>query len=407
MRNDIKTLINELTLEEKAALCSGLDSWHTFPIPRLGIPSIMMTDGPHGVRKEIEGESDDLLTAQSLPSTCYPTASALACSWDKELLFKLGEALGDECLAGDISILLGPGINIKRSPLCGRNFEYFSEDPLLAGELAAGFINGVQSKGVGTSLKHFAANNQETERMTTDTIVDERALREIYLTNFEIAVKNAKPWTLMCSYNKLLGEFCSESRHLLTEILREEWGFDGLVMSDWGAVNKRDDSIAAGLDLEMPTGGEDSINKITNAVKSGKLPESLLDTALERILELVFKGAENKTLTEYDAKAHHKLARRIAGESMVLLKNDGVLPLKKEGSLAVIGAFAKKPRIQGGGSSHINPTAMSIPLEEIEKAAEMLQTHGWLVAAGSNATVRGESSPKAWRIVRIGGKDEQ
>ena len=396
MRNDIKTLINELTLEEKAALCSGLDSWHTVPIPRLGIPSVMMTDGPHGVRKEIEGESDDLLTARSLPSTCYPTASALACSWDKELLFKLGEALGDECLAGDISILLGPGINIKRSPLCGRNFEYFSEDPLLAGELAAGFINGVQSKGVGTSLKHFAANNQETERMTTDTIVDERALREIYLTNFEIAVKNAKPWTLMCSYNKLLGEFCSESRHLLTEILREEWGFDGLVMSDWGAVNKRDDSIAAGLDLEMPTGGEDSINKITNAVKSGKLPESLLDTALERILELVFKGAENKTLTEYDAKAHHKLARRIAGESMVLLKNDSVLPLKKEGSLAVIGAFAKKPRIQGGGSSHINPTAMSIPLEEIEKAAgsgvELTYSQGYQLDEGDTVFGSGFAS---------------
>lgn len=369
MRNDIKKLISELTLEEKAALCSGLDSWHTVTIPRLGIPSIMMTDGPHGVRKEIEEGGDDLLTKQSSPAICYPTAAALACSWDTELLSKLGEALGDECLANDISILLGPGVNIKRSPLCGRNFEYFSEDPVLAGELSAGFINGVQSRGVGTSLKHFAANNQETERMTTDTIVDERTLREIYLTNFEIAVKTAKPWTLMCAYNKLQGEYCSESRRLLTEILREEWGFDGLVMSDWGAVNERDDGIFAGLDLEMPTGGEDSINKIISAVNSGKLPESALDTAVERILELVFKGAENKKIAYYDVDKHHELARRIAGECMVLLKNDGVLPLEKKGKLAVIGAFANKPRIQGGGSSHINPTSTDIPLEEIEKSA--------------------------------------
>ncbi|MBP8641342.1 MAG: glycoside hydrolase family 3 protein, partial [Oscillospiraceae bacterium] len=369
MQNDIKKLISELTLEEKAALCSGLDSWYTVPIPRLGIPSIMMTDGPHGVRKEYDGGGDDLLTKQSLPSICYPTAAALACSWDKELLFKLGEALGDECQANDISILLGPGVNIKRSPLCGRNFEYFSEDPFLAGELAAGFINGVQSRGVGTSLKHFAANNQETERMTTDTIVDERALREIYLTNFEIAVKDAKPWTLMCSYNKLFGEYCSENRRLLTEFLREEWGFDGLVMSDWGAINERADGIAAGLDLEMPTGGEDSINRIIEAVNSGKLPQHELDTAVERILKLVFKAAENKTIAEYDLDAHKQLARRLAGECMVLLKNDGILPLEKSGKLAVVGAFAKMPRIQGGGSSHINPESTAIPLEEIEISA--------------------------------------
>jgi len=369
MQNDIKKLISEMTLEEKASLCGGLDSWHTVPIARLGIPSIMMTDGPHGVRKEIEGVGDDLLTVKSLPATCFPTASALACSWDTELMFKLGEALGDECLAGDISILLGPGINIKRSPLCGRNFEYYSEDPFLVGNLAAGFINGVQSKGVGTSLKHFAANNQETERWTTDTVVDERTLREIYLTNFEIAVKTAKPWTLMCAYNKLGGKYCSENRRLLTEILRDEWGFDGLVMSDWGAVNERDDGVAAGLDLEMPTGGEDSINKIIAAVKSGELPESVLDTALGRILELVFKGEENKKITEYNRQEHHELARHIAASCAVLLKNDGALPLERKGSIAVIGAFAQNPRFQGGGSSHMNPTITSIPLDEIRKSA--------------------------------------
>ncbi len=369
MQINSKTLINELTLAEKAALCAGLDSWHTVPVPRLGIPSIMMTDGPHGIRKELYKDGDDLLTVQSQPATCYPTAAALACSWDTKLMFKLGEALGEECLASDVSILLGPGVNIKRSPLCGRNFEYFSEDPLLAGQLASGYINGVQSKGVGASLKHFAVNNQETSRMTTDTTIDERTLREIYLTNFEIAVKTAKPWTVMCAYNKLRGEYCSENGRLLTEILRDEWGFDGLVMSDWGAVNERDDGVVTGLDLEMPTGGEDSKNKIIAAVKSGKLPESVLDATIERILQLVFKCVENKQSTTYDVQAHHELARNIAGECAVLLKNEGALPLERNGKLAVIGAFAKKPRFQGGGSSHINPTITAIPLEEIIKSA--------------------------------------
>lgn len=370
MKKDIRKLASELTLEEKASLCAGLDSWHTVPIDRLGIPSIMMADGPHGVRKEMEEQGEDLLTKQSYPATCFPTAAALACSWDTELMYKLGQALGDECLASDISILLGPGVNIKRSPVCGRNFEYYSEDPLLSGELGTGFINGVQSKGVGTSLKHFAVNNQETARMTTDTVLDERALREIYLTNFEIAVKSAKPWTLMCAYNKLEGEYCSEHKRLLTDILRDEWGFDGLVMSDWGAVNERDDGVAAGLDLEMPTGGEDSLNKIITAVESGKLPENALDTAVERILKLAFMGDENKKENVvYDVQEHHELARKIAGECMVLLKNDGALPLKKRGSLAVVGAFAANPRIQGGGSSHMNPTIMAIPLEEIKKSA--------------------------------------
>ncbi len=369
MQNDIRKLIAELTLEEKASLCAGLDSWHTVPIDRLGIPSIMMADGPHGLRKEIENSGEDLLNKVSYPATCFPTAAALACSWDRELMYKLGSALARECLAGGVSILLGPGVNIKRSPLCGRNFEYYSEDPLLSGELAAGFIKGLQDKGVGVSLKHFAVNNQETARMTIDVLLNKRALREIYLTSFEIAVKTAKPWTLMCAYNKLWGEYCSENKHLLSDILRDEWGFEGLVMSDWGAVNERDDGLAAGLDLEMPTGGQDSIDKIIAAVGSGKLPVSTLDTALERILKLVFMGYENKKENEtYDKKKHHELAREMAGECMVLLKNTGVLPIKKSGSLAVIGAFAASPRIQGGGSSHINPTEISVPLEEIKLA---------------------------------------
>ena len=370
MQKKIQELVSEMTLEEKAGLCSGIDSWHTLAVERLGIPSIMMADGPHGLRKEMEVEEKGLLSNPSYPATCFPTAAAVACSWDTELMHQLGEALGDECLAAGVSILLGPGVNIKRSPLCGRNFEYYSEDPFLAGKLASGLINGVQSRGVGTSLKHFAANNQETQRLTTDTLVDERALREIYLTNFEIAVKEAAPWTLMCAYNKLSGEFCSENRRLLTEILRDEWGFDGFVMSDWGAVNERDDALAAGLDLEMPAGGEDSLNKIIAAVNSGKLSETVLDTAVERILKIVFKGAE--VLCEsaaYDINAHHSLARSIAGESMVLLKNNAILPLERKGKIAVIGAFAKKPRIQGGGSSHLNPTMLSIPLEELKKSA--------------------------------------
>lgn len=359
-----------MTLAEKAGICSGIDDWRTMPIERLGIPSIMMTDGPHGVRKEIDGAEKGLLSTPSYPATCFPTASAVACSWDSELMRRLGEALGDEARASGVSILLGPGVNIKRSPLCGRNFEYYSEDPYLAGKLAAGFINGVQRCGVGVSLKHFAANNQETQRLTTDTIIDERTFREIYLTNFEIPVKEAKPWTVMCAYNKLHGEFCSENKKLLTDILRDEWGFDGFVMSDWGAVNERDDGILAGLDLEMPSGGEDSLNKIIAAVKSGKLPESTLDLAVERILEKVFAGAASKYEgASYDKQAHHELACTIAGESMVLLKNDGVLPLERAGTLAVIGAFAARPRVQGGGSSHINPTRLSVPLEEIKNSA--------------------------------------
>ena len=372
MEEKIRELIGRMTLEEKAAMCSGADAWSTMPIERLGIPSVHMTDGPHGVRKENNEPAEDggLLTKKSDPSVCYPTASALACSWNPELARRMGEALGEECLAAGISILLGPGMNIKRSPLCGRNFEYFSEDPLLAGKMGAAIINGVQSKGIGTSLKHFAANSQETRRMTTDSAVDERTLREIYLTNFEIAVKTAQPWTVMSAYNRLRGTYCSENETLLTGILRKEWGFEGIVISDWGAINEADDSVCAGLDLEMPAGGKDSQGKILAAVKSGKLSEKQLDETVARLLKIILRAAGNlKKNASFSLPEHEKLAGEIARESMVLLKNDGVLPLQKSGKIAVIGSFAKKPHFQGGGSSQVNPTHVSVPLDEIRKAA--------------------------------------
>ncbi|HOJ92607.1 MAG TPA: glycoside hydrolase family 3 C-terminal domain-containing protein [Dictyoglomaceae bacterium] len=363
MERDLKKLISQMTLEEKASLCSGKDAWCTKPIERLGIPSIRMSDGPHGLRKA--GEMFD----KSVPATCFPTAVTLASSWDIDLLEKVGRAIGEECQAEDVQIILGPGVNIKRSPLCGRNFEYYSEDPLLSSELAAHFIKGVQSQGVGTSIKHFCANNQEHRRLTVNAIVDERTLREIYLASFEKAVKEAKPWTVMCSYNKLNGEYCSENKYTLTDILKDEWGFEGFVVSDWGAVNDRPKGLEAGLDLQMPYDGGNGDKKIIEAVKSGKLSEEALNKAVERILRIVFKAIENKKENAtYDKEAHHQLAREIARECFVLLKNDDkILPLKKEGTIALIGAFAKKPRFQGGGSSHVNPTKVDSAYDEILK----------------------------------------
>ncbi|HOL39224.1 MAG: glycoside hydrolase family 3 C-terminal domain-containing protein [Dictyoglomaceae bacterium] len=363
MERDLKKLISQMTLEEKASLCSGKDAWCTKPIERLGIPSIRMSDGPHGLRKA--GEMFD----KSVPATCFPTAVTLASSWDIDLLEKVGRAIGEECQAEDVQIILGPGVNIKRSPLCGRNFEYYSEDPLLSSELAAHFIKGVQSQGVGTSIKHFCANNQEHRRLTVNAIVDERTLREIYLASFEKAVKEAKPWTVMCSYNKLNGEYCSENKYTLTDILKNEWGFEGFVVSDWGAVNDRPKGLEAGLDLQMPYDGGNGDKKIIEAVKSGKLSEEALNKAVERILRIVFKAIENKKENAtYDKEAHHQLAREIARECFVLLKNDDkILPLKKEGTIALIGAFAKKPRFQGGGSSHVNPTKVDSAYDEILK----------------------------------------
>ncbi len=370
MQRDIKRLVALMTLEEKASLCSGLDFWHTKPIDRLGIPSIMVTDGPHGLRKQKEG-SDHLGLNESVPATCFPSAAALASSWDRDLVKQVGVALGEEYQAENVAVLLGPAANIKRSPLCGRNFEYFSEDPFLSSEMAASHVNGVQSQGVGTSLKHFAVNNQEHRRMSTSAIVDERTLREIYLVSFEGAVKEAKPWTVMCAYNQVNGQFCAENDYLLTDILKKEWGHEGFVMSDWGAVNERADGVAAGLELEMPGNGGGGDRKIVQAVKDGTLSPAALDLAVERLLTVIFKAVDaKKENASYDPEAHHALARKVASESMVLLKNDdAILPLNKACSIAVIGAFAKAPRYQGGGSSHIQPTKLEDIYEEIIKVA--------------------------------------
>jgi len=367
-KNRIQQLIRELTLEEKAGLCSGLNFWHTKPVERLGIPSIMVTDGPHGLRKQQEN-GDNLGLFDSVPATYFPSAAGLASSWDRDLINQVGVALGEECQAEDVGILLGPGANIKRSPLCGRNFEYFSEDPFLSAELAASHINGVQSQGVGTSLKHFAANNQEYRRMSTNAVVDERTLREIYLASFEGAVKKAQPWTVMSSYNQVNGVFASENPTLLTDILKDQWGHEGFVVSDWGGVNERAKGLEAGLELEMPSSNGEGDKKIIEAVQNGNLPEDVLNSAVERLLTVIYKAVDQKNENAVnDQEAHHKLARKVAGEGMVLLKNkDDMLPLKQDEKLAVIGAFAKHPRYQGGGSSQVIPTNQDYVLDEIQK----------------------------------------
>ncbi|PEC22292.1 glycoside hydrolase family 3 C-terminal domain-containing protein [Bacillus cereus] len=367
MKRDIKKIISQMTLEEKASLCSGLDFWNTKGIERLGIPSIMVTDGPHGLRKQAEG-ADHLGIYNSIPSTCFPSAVGLASTWNKDLINEVGVALGEECQAENVGVLLGPGANIKRSPLCGRNFEYFSEDPYLSSQMAVNHVKGVQSQGIGTSLKHFAANNQEHRRMSVDTIVDERTLREIYLASFEDVIKEAQPWTVMCAYNKVNGEYASENNYLLNDILKDEWGFEGFVVSDWGAVNERVASLSNGLELEMPSSFGIGEKKIVDAVNCGGLAIEKLDQAVERLLYIIFKAADNQLENAvYSKDAHHQLAREVASESMVMLKNeDSILPLKKEGAVAVIGGFAKQPRYQGGGSSHINPTKLESILEEIE-----------------------------------------
>ncbi|MFL6560100.1 MAG: glycoside hydrolase family 3 N-terminal domain-containing protein, partial [Bacillus sp. (in: firmicutes)] len=345
---NISDIISKLTLEEKASLCSGLEFWRLQGIERLGIPSIMVTDGPHGLRKQ-EGSSDHLGIYDSVPATCFPSAVGMATSWNRELINKVGVALGEECQAEDVAILLGPGANIKRSPLCGRNFEYFSEDPYLSSEMAANHIKGVQSQGVGTSLKHFAANNQEYRRMSIDAVIDERTLREIYLASFEGPVKEAKPWTVMAAYNKVNGEYASENEYLLKDILKDEWGFEGIVVSDWGAVNEREKALNNGLELEMPANSVGD-QKIVNAIKNGQLSEEELDKAVERLLTIIFKAVDHKKENAtYSREAHHHLAREVARESMVLLKNeDQILPLKREGTIAIIGEFVKKSRFQGG-----------------------------------------------------------
>lgn len=369
MIDNLQYLIDQLTLEEKASLCSGLDFWHTKPIERLGIPSVMMTDGPHGLRKVKESQNQ-IDIGRSEPATCFPTASSTSCSFDRELLFELGRSIAEEMLQENISIVLGPGVNIKRSPLCGRNFEYFSEDPLLAGELGAALINGVQSLGLGTSLKHFVANNQETARMINDSIVDERALREIYLLPFEIAVKKGKPWTIMCSYNKVNGTYMCENEALLTSVTRSEWAFEGLFITDWGAMDDRIWALKAGMDLEMPYSGPTRDEQIVSAVRSNALSETVLNKTVLRLLSLIKKYQASDRIGEhYDIATHDSFARKAASESAVLLKNQGILPLQENASLAVIGEFAKTPRYQGAGSSKINPHKITSALETLDELA--------------------------------------
>ncbi len=367
--------LSQLTLEEKAALCLGRDIWHAGGMERLGIAQIMVSDGPHGLRR-LPDEEDQSVVGGSLPATCFPTASALGSSWDPGLAWRVGAAVAEEALVQGVGVVLGPGINIKRSPLCGRNFEYVSEDPLLSGVIGAAVVEGLQSQGVGACVKHFAVNNQETDRVRVSADVDERTLREIYLPAFEHVVTAARPWTVMCSYNLVNGVPASQHYGLLTEILRAEWGFDGLVMSDWGAVADRVAALAAGLDLEMPPNLGISDEQIVDAVRAGTLSESVLDTAVARVLALVDRAPKSAVeqsgpLDEFDVEAHHLLAREAAAECAVLLKNDdAILPLRSSSgdTVAVIGEFARTPRYQGAGSSQVNPTRLDEPLSELRSA---------------------------------------
>ena len=360
-------LLKKLTLEEKCALLSGAETFKTRGMPEHGIPQIWLSDGPHGLRKQA-GESDHLGLNPSVPATCFPTASAVANSWDAALGEEIGAALGEEAAAQEVSVVLGPGLNMKRNPLCGRSFEYFSEDPYLAGKLAAGYIRGIQSKGVAACPKHFAVNSQETRRMASDFIVDERTLREIYLTGFEIAVKEGHPRSIMSSYNLVNGTYANENKHLLMEILRGEWGFDGAVITDWGGSNDHALGVKNGSTLEMPAPGGDSVRELLAAVESGKIAESDIDARLSELLPLVFdtKAALDAAPREFDAAAHHALARRAAAESLVLLKNEGsLLPLAAGTKVAVIGDFAKNPRYQGAGSSMVNSTQVDVLLDKL------------------------------------------
>ncbi len=373
---NVKELVGKMTLEEKASLCAGGGWWQTKPIDRLGIPSVYMTDGPHGLRKQ-EGTGDHLGLNASVPATCFPTAAGLASSFDRSLIARQASALAVEAQAHDVSILLGPGTNIKRSPLCGRNFEYFSEDPVLAGEMAASYIKSLQEGGVGCSLKHFAANNQESYRMGGDSLVDERTLREIYLRPFEIAVTKGKPQTVMCSYNRINGVFSCENEWLLTKVLRDDWGFDGYVVTDWGAMDIRVDALKAGCELEMPSSDMTTCNQIADAVKKGELDEAILDRAVTRMLNILYRWIEtNKREVTLDLEEHHKLAREIAAQTMVLAKNNGVLPLDAKKSTAIIGAYGKKIMFQGGGSSHINNPYEDSVVDEWSKLGEVVYAEG-------------------------------
>ena len=382
-REKIRDLVSQMTLEEKAGLCSGEDFWHTKAVERLGIPSVMVSDGPHGLRKQDEA-ADHLGINDSIKAVCFPAGCALASSFDRELAEKMGETIGQECQAENISTILGPAVNIKRSPLCGRNFEYYSEDPYAASEMSAAFIQGVQSKNVGTSLKHFLANNQEKRRMTNSSDVDERTLREIYMAAFEGAVKNGKPWTVMNSYNRVNGKYVGESKKYLTDLLRDEWGFDGYVVSDWGAVNDRVEALKAGMDLEMPSSNGVNDALIVKAVQEGTLDEETVDLACERILNIVFRYIENRDENAvFDKEKDHETAASVEEECIVLLKNDSdengkhILPLNKEQKVAFIGKYAEAPRYQGGGSSHINSWKVESALEAVKGLADVVYAKGF------------------------------
>ncbi|MER5225448.1 glycoside hydrolase family 3 C-terminal domain-containing protein [Streptomyces flaveus] len=393
----------ELGLDEKTALLSGRDMWSSKPAERAGIPSLVLSDGPHGVRLQ-RADADHLGLHDSHPATCFPPAVALASSWDPELIGRVGESLGREARALGVDVLLGPGVNIKRTPLCGRNFEYFSEDPLLSGVLGAAHVVGVQSQGVGASVKHFAANNQETERMRVSADVDERTLREIYFPAFERIVTEARPATVMCAYNKLNGTYASQNRWLLTQVLREEWGFDGLVVSDWGAVGDRVAALLAGTDLEMPGTHRDTDAEVTAAVRSGELDEAVVDTAVARLRGLAERVCGQTDPVTVDFDAHHRLAREVAADSLVLLKNDRqTLPLAPTARIAVIGEFATALRYQGGGSSHVNATHVDSPLEELRAALPDAQVD---FAQGYDTTGRADAGRLREEAVALAGRDE-
>lgn len=375
---DIKSIVAQMTLEEKCSLFSGADFWHTRGVDRLGVKPVMVSDGPHGLRKQPEG-SDHLGINDSIKAVCYPAACAGAASFDRDVMKRVGEAIGIEAQHEKLAVVLGPAVNIKRSPLCGRNFEYYSEDPYLTAELSTAYIKGIQSKNVGACIKHFAANSQENRRMSSDSVVDARTLREIYLPAFENAVKQGDVWSVMCSYNRINGVFSSMNKWLLNDLLRDEWGFDGYVMTDWGAVTDRVEGVKAGLDLEMPGSGGMNDKLVMEAVQAGKLDEALVDKCVENLLRVNERYLANaKPETEWDMEAQHKETRELEGECMVLLKNvDGVLPFPKTGKTAVIGAFAKTPRYQGGGSSHINSFRVDSLLDALEGMEGITYAQGY------------------------------
>lgn len=377
-REDIRQLISKMTLEEKASLCSGADFWHTKEVARLGIPAAAVSDGPHGLRKQ-DGEADHLGLNESIRAVCFPAGCALAASFDRSLARHLGETLGNECQAENVSTILGPAMNIKRSPLCGRNFEYYSEDPYVSMELGAAYVQGVQSKNVGTSPKHFMANSQEYHRMTSDSVMDERTMRELYLASFEGMVKKGKPWTIMNSYNKLNGTYLCENREILTDILRKEWGFDGYVMTDWGAMNNRIEALKAGCNLEMPSSGGITDAEIVKAVTDGSLVEAILDQACEEFLNIIFRYEENRdTSAVFDREKDHETARMIEEESIVLLKNEnGILPLDSGKKIALIGKYAASPRYQGGGSSHINSFKVESAMDVLKGMENVVYAQGY------------------------------